>query len=577
MGNGAYGYLLVHFVEDAAGHAEQVYLSLSEGDDPLRWRRLNNGAPVLGSPRGTTGVRDPFAVRRRDGLGFHILATDLRVWGSGDPDWEALTRHGSRDLVIWDSVDLVHWSVPRYVEVAPTTFGMAWAPTVAFDEAASAYRVFFSAKVFDEQDPEHLGESAAAVHVMTTQDFETFSAPEPYLQMRTGVIDLVAVPDGDIVHVLAKHDDDDPRSLGVFHEVRRGFDDPRPTLVATHLGSGSGEHVEGPLMFRENGRDRWFLWVDQYGTQPQGFHALVSDDPASGRWVPVPDADLQLPAQTKHGSVISLTRAEWDTLHAADQPPAQEQQRRPGDRAAATTREDETDAGRRALVVRGGWDGHQPEVATDLFVAFLREQGFEVEIEKDNEVYADAARMADVDLVLQCMTMSEISGPAVAGLRSAVEAGTGLAGWHGGIADSYRNSSDYLQLVGGQFATHPGKRPEDRAGDESDNYLRYTVSVTDEGRVHPIMAGIEDFELETEQYWVLHDDLIDVLATTTHPVQPWHPWHRPITSPAVWTRLWGAGRIFVATPGHSPDVLADPTVRTIVERGLLWASRTESA
>src|SRR5665648_896964 len=288
MGNGAYGYLLVHFVEDAAGHAEQVYLSLSEGDDPLRWRRLNNGAPVLGSPRGTTGVRDPFAVRRRDGLGFHILATDLRVWGSGDPDWEALTRHGSRDLVIWDSVDLVHWSVPRYVEVAPTTFGMAWAPTVAFDEAASAYRVFFSAKVFDEQDPEHLGESAAAVHVMTTQDFETFSAPEPYLQMRTGVIDLVAVPDGDIVH------------------------------------------------------------------------ALATDDPASGRWVPVPDADLQLPAQTKHGSVISLTRAEWDTLHAADQPPAQEQQRRPGDRAAAT-REDETDVGRRALVVRGGWAGHQPE------------------------------------------------------------------------------------------------------------------------------------------------------------------------------------------------------------------------
>ena len=251
-----------------------------------------------------------------------------------------------------------------------------------------------------------------------------------------------------------------------------------------------------------------------------------------------------------------------------------EQQRRPDDRAVAT--KDGTDVGRRALVVRGGWDGHQPEAATDLFVPFLREQGFEVEIEKDNEVYADAARMAEVDLVLQSMTMSQISGPAFAGLRSAVEAGTGLAGWHGGIADSYRNSSDYLQLVGGQFATHPGKRPEDRAGDPSDNYLRYTVSATDEGREHPIMAGIEDFELETEQYWVLHDDLIDVLATTTHPVQPWHPWHRPVTSPAVWTRLWGAGRIFVATPGHSPDVLADPNVRTIVERGLLWASRTES-
>ncbi len=228
---------------------------------------------------------------------------------------------------------------------------------------------------------------------------------------------------------------------------------------------------------------------------------------------------------------------------------------------------------RRALVVRGGWDGHQPEAATDLFLPFLREQGFEVRVETDNEVYADAETMAATDLVLQCVTMSEISWPALQGLRGAVEAGTGLAGWHGGIADSYRNSSDYLQLVGGQFATHPGKEPHLRHGDQTDNYLRHTVEVTDLGREHPITAGLDDVELETEQYWVLHDDLIDVLATTTHPAPAWHPWHRPVTSPAVWTRQWGAGRVFVATPGHSVDVLENPNVRTIVERGLLWASR----
>lgn len=228
---------------------------------------------------------------------------------------------------------------------------------------------------------------------------------------------------------------------------------------------------------------------------------------------------------------------------------------------------------RRALVVRGGWDGHQPEATTDLFLPFLREQGFEVRVETDNEVYADAEVMAGTDLVLQCVTMSQISGPALTGLRSAVEAGTGLAGWHGGIADSYRASSDYLQLVGGQFATHPGKEPHLRHGDQADNYLRHTVELTDLGREHPITAGLDAVELETEQYWVLHDDLIDVLATTTHPAPEWHPWHRPVTSPAVWTRQWGAGRVFVATPGHSVDVLEHPTVRTIVERGLLWASR----
>jgi type 1 glutamine amidotransferase len=230
-------------------------------------------------------------------------------------------------------------------------------------------------------------------------------------------------------------------------------------------------------------------------------------------------------------------------------------------------------AQRKALVVRGGWEGHHPVEATDRFIPFLRESGFDVRVEESNEIYADEATMAEVDLVLQLVTMSEISREALVGLRTAVERGLGLAGWHGGIADSYRNSSDYLQLIGGQFATHPGKHPDERIGDQSDNYLPYTVEITELGRTHEITQGVGDFELTTEQYWVLHDDLIDVLATTTHPVQPYHPWHRPIVSPAVWTRLWGEGRILVATPGHNPEVLDVPQVRTIIERGLLWAAR----
>lgn len=231
---------------------------------------------------------------------------------------------------------------------------------------------------------------------------------------------------------------------------------------------------------------------------------------------------------------------------------------------------------RRALVVRGGWDGHQPVEATGIFIPFLQDQGFEVRVEESNEIYADTGVMEGTDLIVQSVTMSEISAAALAGLRRAVERGAGMAGWHGGIADSYRGSSDYLQLIGGQFATHPSKHPDACRGDESDNFLDYTIEVTELGRRHAIMAGIEEFTLTTEQYWVLSDDLNDVLATTTHPVQPYHPWHRPIISPAVWTREWGAGRIFVATPGHSPEVLADPRVRTIIERGLLWASRTVS-
>ena len=231
----------------------------------------------------------------------------------------------------------------------------------------------------------------------------------------------------------------------------------------------------------------------------------------------------------------------------------------------------------RALIVRGGWPGHHPVETTDVFLPFLREHGYELRIEETSEVYADAAAMAEIDLIVQSVTMSEISGAAVQGLRDAVLAGTGFAGWHGGIVDSYRVNSDYLQLVGGQFVKHPAKSPGEIRGDGADSFLPHTIDITELGREHEITRGIDDFALTTEQYWVLHDDLNDVLATTTHPARSDQPWHRPVTSPAVWTRSWGAGRVFVATPGHDPEVLRDPNVRTIVERGLLWASRRESA
>jgi type 1 glutamine amidotransferase len=234
-------------------------------------------------------------------------------------------------------------------------------------------------------------------------------------------------------------------------------------------------------------------------------------------------------------------------------------------------------AERKALVVRGGWEGHRPVEATDLFLPFLADNGFEVRVAGSTAPYADAPAMAEIDLIVQCVTMSAIEPAELAGLRAAVAAGTGFTGWHGGIADSFRASSDYLQLVGGQFATHPGKDPAARVGDETDNFLTHTVDITPLGREHPVTAGLGDFELTTEQYWVLHDDLIDVLATTTHPVRPWHPWHRPVTSPAIWTRQWGDGRIVVTTPGHSLDILQNHNVRTVIERGMLWASRTASA
>ncbi|MGI5215208.1 ThuA domain-containing protein [Plantactinospora sp. CA-290183] len=225
---------------------------------------------------------------------------------------------------------------------------------------------------------------------------------------------------------------------------------------------------------------------------------------------------------------------------------------------------------RSAVVVRGGWDGHVPVPATELFIPFLRGRGFDVTVHEDLDVYADAERMAAADLVVQCWSIGTITDGQAAGLAAAVRAGTGLAGWHGGIVGAFHHGG-YQQLTGGVFVHHPA------------GFVDHELTVLPERADHPVVAGIASVALHTEKYWVLTDPLNDVLATVTfdpEPVGPagggsaeGAPWRRPVTLPAVWTRSWGAGRVFVSTVGHKLDDLALPPIRTITERGLLWAAR----
>lgn len=218
-------------------------------------------------------------------------------------------------------------------------------------------------------------------------------------------------------------------------------------------------------------------------------------------------------------------------------------------------------AGRRALVVRGGWAGHSPEEATERFLPFLREQGYVVDVREDLEVYTEPDRLARTDLVVHCWTQGAATDAQVDGLAAAVQAGTGLAGWHGGIVDSFRASPAYLHLTGGQWAAHPG------------GFVDHEVTVVPERAEHPVVTGLTRWGMHTEQYWTLTDGLNDVLATSRFAVGPDTPWQEDLVVPAVWTRQWGAGRVFVSTIGHFPADLDVPQVRTLTERGLLWASR----
>jgi type 1 glutamine amidotransferase len=212
---------------------------------------------------------------------------------------------------------------------------------------------------------------------------------------------------------------------------------------------------------------------------------------------------------------------------------------------------------RDAIVVRGGWEGHAPVAATDLFVPFLRAHDFAVTVRDTLDVYADADRMAAADLVVQCWSIGTITDAQASGLAAAVRAGTGFAGWHGGIVGSFFHEG-YLHLTGGVFVHHP------------DGFVDHVLTVC---AAHPIVAGFTTVPLRTEKYWVLTDPLDEVLATVTFDPSAQTPWREPVTVPAVWTRRWGVGRVFVSTVGHRLDDLQEPRIRTLTGRGLLWAAR----
>jgi type 1 glutamine amidotransferase len=213
---------------------------------------------------------------------------------------------------------------------------------------------------------------------------------------------------------------------------------------------------------------------------------------------------------------------------------------------------------RRALIVRGGWEGHAPVACTDSFLPFLKANSFEVEIREDLEIYTDPARMAGVDLVVQCWSMGELTDDQAYGLSDAVHSGTGFAGWHGGIVAAF-DALPYLHLTGGRFVYHPP------------GFVEHKLTPVQER--HPIMEGIGTVPLTTEKYWVLTDLLCEVLATVRFEPDQETPWRGPVTMPAVWTRQWGAGRVFVSTVGHRLADLDVPEIRTITERGMLWAAR----
>ena len=211
-----------------------------------------------------------------------------------------------------------------------------------------------------------------------------------------------------------------------------------------------------------------------------------------------------------------------------------------------------------ALFVWGGWSGHEPKQCVDVLAPLLEKEGYQVEVSDTLDVYLDESKMKSLGLIVPVWTMGTITREQEKGLLNAVRSGAGIAGWHGGMGDSFRNNTEFQFMVGGQFVAHPG------------GIIDYGVNIID--HEDPITQGINDFRVRSEQYYMHVDPSNHVLATTVPPREH-TPWIEHCVMPVAWRRTWGKGRVFYCSLGHVARDFEVPEALEIVRRGMIWASR----
>jgi len=217
--------------------------------------------------------------------------------------------------------------------------------------------------------------------------------------------------------------------------------------------------------------------------------------------------------------------------------------------------------GKKILFVYGGWEGHEPKQCVDLLLPWLVGEGALVDTTSTLHRYEDEKYMETVDVVIQIYTMSKISKEQEKGLVTAIKKGAGIAGWHGGLADAFRENVEYQFMVGGQWVAHPG------------GVIDYRVTMTDHN--DPVTKGLNDFGMHSEQYYMHVDPNVKVLAATRFSREH-ADWIEGATMPVVWKKYYGKGRVFYTSLGHVAADFTIPEALEIVKRGIRWSSGSKT-
>jgi type 1 glutamine amidotransferase len=215
---------------------------------------------------------------------------------------------------------------------------------------------------------------------------------------------------------------------------------------------------------------------------------------------------------------------------------------------------------RKALIMWGGWDGHQPQLVAERITKFLESNDFDVELSTSLDVLMDREKLMALDLFIPVWTMGELPKEQTEFILEAIGSGVGLAGCHGGMCDAFRKNVAWQFMTGANWVAHPG-------GDG----VPYRINIRNGSS--PLTAGLKDFDVSSEQYYLHVDAAVEVLATTRFPTVKWyHSTNGEVDVPQVWTKRWGHGRVFYSALGHHDDVLDIPEAWELMSRGMLWAA-----
>ncbi len=245
---------------------------------------------------------------------------------------------------------------------------------------------------------------------------------------------------------------------------------------------------------------------------------------------------------------------------------------------------------KKAFIFYGGWDGHEPEKVSLRFKKMLENENFDVTRENSLDRLTDVEFLKSMDLVVPCWTQGDMLDSSCFPLSEAVMSGVGLAGVHGGMCDSFRWTVEYQFMTGSQWIAHPGNKyfhHPSKLSEENWSYIEREFPLSDgdntfqteyvvnfkKNSASPIVEGLEDFKVFSEQYYLHVDPCVNVLASTQVKTIGPHSPNGIVDMPVVYTKLWGKGRVFYNSMGHQDVIFEIPQVAEVTKRGFLWATR----